>query len=225
MKTILAGIVGSTAYGLNTENSDIDKLGVYLADTEQFWSLDKPEETIVQTSPDVTMHEIEKYLRLALKCNPTLLELLWLPEELYTEKMPGWGDSLINLREYFLSSSCVISAYGGYAYQQAKKFKESTSQRKYKHVIHCFRLLRQGKELLTTGNITLKVQNPEEYHSFHTMNDWDIIMKFEKEYKQFNSIYSCLADKPALYKINAFLHNIRFHSLWTDGGMKNRGKL
>jgi hypothetical protein len=33
---LLSGIVGSTAYGLANEHSDIDRLGVYAAPTEEF---------------------------------------------------------------------------------------------------------------------------------------------------------------------------------------------
>src|SRR5918994_4810321 len=40
--TIFAAVVGSRAFGLDTDASDTDTRGVYVAPTESFWSLGKP---------------------------------------------------------------------------------------------------------------------------------------------------------------------------------------
>src|SRR5690348_5889001 len=40
--TIYAAVVGSRAFGLDTDASDTDTRGVYVAPTEAFWSLAKP---------------------------------------------------------------------------------------------------------------------------------------------------------------------------------------
>ena len=40
--TIYAAVVGSRAFGLDTDSSDTDTRGVYVAPTESFWSLAKP---------------------------------------------------------------------------------------------------------------------------------------------------------------------------------------
>jgi len=88
---ILEGIVGSTAYGLTTPESDIDKLGIYIQPTEDFYGLKlwtEKDFSIVTTNPDRTLHELGKFCRLALKCNPTITELLWIPEELITLHTP-----------------------------------------------------------------------------------------------------------------------------------------
>jgi hypothetical protein len=82
--TILRGIVGSVAYGLDHEDSDIDRLGCFVAPTVQFHGLHLPigkRASRVQTTPsDHTEHEAGKYLSLLLSCNPTVTELLWLPD-------------------------------------------------------------------------------------------------------------------------------------------------
>ena len=62
---LLSGVVGSTAYGLATEDSDVDWLGVYAAPTEKILGLHPPQESIVSTAPDITYHEAGKYCRLA----------------------------------------------------------------------------------------------------------------------------------------------------------------
>lgn len=54
---LLSGVVGSTAYGLNTENSDVDHLGVYAAPTIRFHGLHPPigrEATVVHKDPDAS---------------------------------------------------------------------------------------------------------------------------------------------------------------------------
>ncbi len=90
--TILRGIVGSTAYGLAHEGSDIDRLGMFVAPTVQFHGLHPPigkAASRVQTSPsDYTEHEAGKYVSLLLGANPTVTELLWLPDDLYEVRLP-----------------------------------------------------------------------------------------------------------------------------------------
>jgi len=71
-------MVGSRAFGLSTESSDEDRRGVYLPPADWHWSLTKPPEQVeVQASGiDEVIWEIEKFLRLALQANPSLLETL-----------------------------------------------------------------------------------------------------------------------------------------------------
>ncbi|NYI03175.1 nucleotidyltransferase domain-containing protein [Allostreptomyces psammosilenae] len=118
---ILEGVVGSVAYGLATGGSDVDLLGVYQAPTHRVLGLDGPAVTSasrVTTGPDRTLHELGKYATLALRSNPTVLELLWLPE--YRVCTPA-GAALLAVRDAFPSSAAVRRAYLGYAHQQATK--------------------------------------------------------------------------------------------------------
>jgi predicted nucleotidyltransferase len=73
---ILEGITGSVAYGLDTEDSDEDVKGIYVAPTEAVLSLNKPRETFDHTEPDWTYHELGKFMSLAIKCM-TLSALSW----------------------------------------------------------------------------------------------------------------------------------------------------
>src|SRR5437868_11290114 len=58
---ILLGVVGSTAYGLDTESSDKDYLGIYQAPTRMLLGLREPAGTYVEHQPDDrTLHELGK---------------------------------------------------------------------------------------------------------------------------------------------------------------------
>lgn len=119
---LLSGVVGSTAYGLAREGSDVDRLGMFAAPTETLLGLHTPKESHVTTAPDRTLHEAAKWCRLALGGNPTVMELVWLPDELYEVRTP-LGDELIAIRGSFLGAERVRDAYLGYAGQQFRRLE------------------------------------------------------------------------------------------------------
>lgn len=170
---LLTGTVGSHAYGLATPESDVDTLSVGIASTELFLGFNPPQgksASHVRTNPDVTSHEVGKFLSLCLKANPTVSELLWL--EGYGYQHSVFGADLISLRKTLLGARAVRSAYLGYATSQFHKmerrddgtFSSNTGKRTAKHARHLMRLLTQGVQLYTTGEMTVRVENPEEYH-------------------------------------------------------------
>jgi len=149
---------------------------VFAYPTEKVLGLHCPQESVVQTSPDVTFHEARKFISLALKCNPTITELLWLPEELYETRTP-LGDRLIGIRQSLLSAPLVRNAYLGYATQQFRRlesrseggdhsFSSDTKKRTAKHARHLLRLLIQGMFLYEDGELNVRVDNPDMYHRF-----------------------------------------------------------
>lgn len=109
---LLSGIVGSTAYGLAGPDSDVDRLGVFAAPTMALVGLRTPPETRVTSKPDSTLHEARKFCLLALSCNPTASELMWLPDNLY-EVRTALGDDLIGIRRSFLCAKRTRNAYFG----------------------------------------------------------------------------------------------------------------
>jgi predicted nucleotidyltransferase len=163
---ILGGINGSTAYGLATPTSDIDRIGCYVAPTREFHGLHLPtgkKSTWTGTDPDFTYHEAGKLANLLLSCNPTVTELLWLDEyEIETDA----GEMLIDLRRTFLSAKGVRNSYLGYATQQFARirnrddntFSSDTRKRTAKHARHLHRLIGQGVELHRTGRLTVRLQ-------------------------------------------------------------------
>jgi hypothetical protein len=209
MKIILEGVVGSQAYGLATEHSDVDRLGVFVSPTKDILSLTKPKDSIVTTKPDVSRHEVEKFLKLAMQGNPSVLELLFLDN--YTTILYE-GLILVTNKQAFLSNM-VFKSYGEYARNQAQPmFYGALRNIKWasdKQVRHCFRLLRQGKQLLETGALSVKVDNREELLGLSKMTSKALAKKFTKEYAEFYKTKSVLPDKPNVKLINNILLSIR----------------
>ncbi len=214
--TILRGIVGSTAYGLAHEGSDIDRLGCFVAPSESFWGLAAPERTHVTTHPDVTMHEVGKLCALALKCNPTITELLWLDSY---EVRTTDGDVLIAMRSLFLSAPYVRNAHLEYATQQFRKlsnrggtFSSDLGKRTEKHARHLLRLLKQGFDLYSTGHLSVLLDDPERYHQFgrDVAQDPSLAAAAIGRYEAlFDATTSLLPDKPDADLVNAALIDIR----------------
>lgn len=167
---VLLGVMGSQAFGLATPLSDTDLVGVFLAPTPSVLSLDAArviEQTYAYSQPDVTLHELAKFLRLGLRANPTIIELLF--AENY-ELITPLGHELVGLRQYLISTDQVRSAFMGYAESQRKAAialankpsRVSSYAAITKHARHCVRLLRSAEQLLSSGQLTLNVANARD---------------------------------------------------------------
>jgi hypothetical protein len=233
MNIILKGITGSKAYGLDTPTSDTDIKGIFVAPTQDILGIFNVKETIDRTDPDECYHEVGKFIKLALKANPTVLELLYLDDYL---EITSFGQMLIDNRHHFLSKT-IYHSYGGYAISQARKlnarnngifnedelhdqlakltirpsFSSSTKNRYAKHARHCFRLLWQGRELLETGdlNVRLTPEKREELFAIGELPVDELVNKFETEFAEFDKIETKLPDKPNEEAINKILLKIR----------------
>lgn len=179
--TILRGVVGSTIYGINMGDGteDRDEMGVCIEPAEQAMALSGEFEqfiyrtAVVRTGDnnarsvagdlDLTVYSLRKYLRLALKGNPTIIGLLFNPNPLVQTTV---GQELIALR------SLIISKRAGYAflgYMQAQRERMMGTRggrhgvrhrhpgQGYdtKYAMHLLRLGLEGIELVETGKITL----------------------------------------------------------------------
>lgn len=214
---ILEGLCGSFAYNLNTETSDEDWKGIFVAPTESFLGIPKykARETYDHKDPDWCYHEVGKYIDLALKCNPTVTELLWLDgHRLITSP----GKMLVDNRHLFLSTDKVRLAYGGYVFSQARKlnarggsYGNGKNKRYAKHSRHLFRLLYQGRELLETGSLKVAVSNGvrKELFSLESLSVNELITRFEKEIRELDNIKSVLPEKPNYEAVNKLLVRIR----------------
>lgn len=226
---IVSGIVGSTAYGLARAGSDVDRMGVFVAPTVDVAGLDwhSDFESKVACKPDTTLHEVGKYLRLALKCNPSIMELMWLPPELLEVVEPVFGTQLIELRGSFLHTAGVKGAYGGYARAQASRlaergdgsFSADTRKRTAKHARHLLRLLRQGRQLLATGRLVVRVPDPDDYFAIDQMNTEQMLDLYEREDRLFADTRSVLPDEPNRKRVGAFLDMVRAGFLHRTGDL------
>lgn len=118
--SILKAIVGSKAYGTDTPESDIDLKGIYVQHPLEVLSYN---EYIPQELPDkdTTYWEVGRFVELLCKSNPTVLELLFSPEDCILEEHPLFKILKEN-RHLFITKECKNS-FMGYAKQQIYKAK------------------------------------------------------------------------------------------------------
>ena len=162
MTQILKVLVGSRAHGLHRPDSDFDYRGVFITPTPELLSLKaiekKPKGThwVEGEDEDNTSYELAHFLHLATKSNPSILEVFKAP---VVESTP-LGEALLELFPYVWSSRRVVEAFTGYAHNQQKKMlgdKYSDRPRKWKYAVAYLRTLVQARELLSTGDFSLKV--------------------------------------------------------------------
>ena len=160
-RTIYAAVVGSRAFGLDTDASDTDTRGVYVAPTEAFWSLAKPPTHVDGPEPEWFSWEVERFCELALKANPNLLEVLHSP---LVVSITPLGEELLDLRAAFLSQ-LAYQTYSGYVLSQFKKLEADFRRDgapKWKHVMHLIRLLLSARTLLAEGRLVVDVGDDRE---------------------------------------------------------------
>lgn len=211
--TLLKGVVGSQAFGLAHEGSDYDYQGVFVAPTQDFLELFPViNESVSYKNPDTTYHEVGRYCRLAMKCNPTVLDLLWLENYNVRTQL---GTELINLRNNFLSAKYVRDAYFGYAQQQLSKLsKDPRPEKRAKNARHFARLLEQGWRLYSTGTYSVKLEDPEFFIVFGEQvgrqQKYDQAEAYLKVFKHyFDTKPSVLPEKPNSEPINEWLLKVR----------------
>jgi uncharacterized protein len=178
---ILRGIVGSTVHGLsNPGTDDRDEMGVCVEPPEYVAGFRSFDHWVFRTQPegapsgpgdlDLTIYGLRKYCRLALKGSPTVLLLLFIAGEHVLERNE-LGAELQALAPAFVSRR-TGRAFLGYADSQrrgllgerhATRTREISTEHGYdtKYAMHALRIAHQGRELLTTGRITLPVEEPE----------------------------------------------------------------
>jgi len=151
-------VVGSRAYGLDTDESDTDRRGIYLAPAELQWSLFGAPEQFEDNATQSCYWELQKFIVMALRANPNILECLYSP---IVEKVTPLGEDLLNLRQRLLSQM-VFQTFNGYAMSQFKKIEQdlrNSGEIKWKHAMHLLRLLLTGAGTLRTGNVPIHVES------------------------------------------------------------------
>jgi hypothetical protein len=116
-KTIFRCIVGSQAYGTNVEGSDIDIKGVYIEDEDKVLGFGYCEQ--YEVGKDECYYEIRRFLQLLETANPTVLEMLYVPEDCILEISDEFRE-VVKIRDLFLTKKC-LNSFGGYAVAQIKK--------------------------------------------------------------------------------------------------------
>ena len=111
---------GSVSQGINTQSSDIDHGGIYLAPAEQLLGLglDYQDEIKSEKGDDDWM-ELNKFMRLLLKSNPTVLESLFIDDKHVLYEHPIMTE-IKKHRSEFITKEC-FDAFFGYAKSQVHK--------------------------------------------------------------------------------------------------------
>ena len=102
-------VVGSRAYGLHGDDADVDRRGIYLPPATMHWSLDGVPEQLQNQETDECYWELQKFLTLALKANPNILECLYTP---LVEHATPLAERLRAMRDRFLSK-LIYQTYNG----------------------------------------------------------------------------------------------------------------
>ncbi len=160
-RVIYRCVIGSRAYGLEDEASDTDRRGIYLPPAELHWSLYGVPEQLENDETQEVYWELQKFIVLALKANPNVLECLYSP---IVEDVTPLGEELLAMRDAFLSK-LVFQTYSGYVASQFKKMQTDIRNQgrvKWKHVMHLIRLLLSGTNVLHEGTICVDVGEHRE---------------------------------------------------------------
>ena len=212
-RVIFRCVIGSCAYGLEGDESDTDRRGVYLPSAEMHWSLYGVPEQLENEATQECYWELQKFLLLALKANPNVLECLYSP---IVEKITPLGQELLQLRQSFLSK-LVFQTYSGYVASQFKKMQADIRNHgtvKWKHVMHLIRLLMSGITVLNERQVMVEVgEHRERLLSikrgevpFEETNQWrkELQREFEGAFERTD-----LPERPDYERINEFLIRAR----------------
>ena len=148
-------VVGSQAFGLSGEDSDVDRRGIYLPPADLHWSLYGVPEQIENNDTQEAYWELQKFLVMALKANPNILECLHTP---LVEHATPLAQELLANRQRFLSR-LIYQTYNGYVMSQFKKLEQDLRARgeiKWKHAMHLIRLLLSGISALREGELRVR---------------------------------------------------------------------
>lgn len=219
--------VGSKAFGLAGEDADDDLRGIYLPPASLHWGLRKLPEQLelgkasnaadatlpADDSTDQVYWELQKFLLLALKANPNVLETLWTPVVHFATPL---AHELRGLRQAFLSQH-LYKTYSGYVLSQFRRMAAAHKTQgafKTKHAMHLIRLLYSGIHALHNGEILIDVgeYRSELFRIKRGELTFDQVMQHALDLdKQFQAEFerTSLPEQPDFEAVNAFLVKAR----------------
>lgn len=182
---ILEAVVGSTVHGTSVNDGleDLNLMAVVVEDQKTFCGFESGDTWVRRTKPEGVRSEagdtdwvgygLRKFLKLALKGNPSVLIPLFAP----LSSLRTYTASAIELRQmvvpWIISKAC-IAPIRGYITQQTKRMIGTRGQKNTtrpelvaaygydtNYAGHIVRRALQGAELLSTGRITLPMREHE----------------------------------------------------------------
>jgi hypothetical protein len=208
-------VVGSRAYGLDHDESDIDLRGIYLPPADLHWSLFGIPEQLERG--EEAYWEMQKFIVLALKANPNILECLYTP---LVQDVAPVARELLDMRHIFLSK-LIYQTYNGYVMSQFRKLQkdiENYGEIRWKHAMHLIRLLLSGITALNEGFIPVRVEEHRERllsirrgeMAWDEVNLWRLAL-----HKEFDATFQTtkLPERPDYEAANAYLMRARRSAL------------
>ncbi|HEY8143101.1 MAG TPA: nucleotidyltransferase domain-containing protein [Kofleriaceae bacterium] len=118
---VVEALVGSRAWGLASEDSDIDRRGVFVLPFSWTTGLVTPPDDLVSGDGSATYWEIGKALRQGLRADPNTLEVFFARDAEVRDPMGEW---LLEARDALVSAE-IYRSFGRYALSQLKKLRQS----------------------------------------------------------------------------------------------------
>jgi hypothetical protein len=193
---VLETIVGSHAWGLADESSDVDRRGVFALPLPWTQGLVAPPEDLVSADGSETYWATGKAIRQALRADPNTLEMLFLPGASPLDPIGEW---LLAERDAFVSAE-IYGTFGRYALGQLRRLEQGL--RLAEHRAAVLEWLR-AEPTLTLDSLALKLAQvstramPSEADRVHQA----------KEYVK--QLYRSLADQ-GLLEASEFAALVRF---------------
>jgi RNA repair pathway DNA polymerase beta family len=128
---VLETIVGSRAWGLSDEHSDVDRRGVFALPFSWTGGLVAPPEDLVSADGSATYWEASKSVRQALRADPNTLEMLFLPDARATDPIGQW---LLDARDAFVSTE-IYGTFGRYAIGQLRRLEQGMRLAEHRAVV------------------------------------------------------------------------------------------
>jgi uncharacterized protein len=206
-------VIGSRAYGLENAASDTDRRGVYIAPARLHWSIYGVPEQLENDATQECYWEYEKYLRLALKANPNVLETLYSPIVEHTDPIV---EPLLSNRHVFLTRM-IYQTFNGYAMSQFRKIEQDVRARgelKWKHAMHLVRLLRVGIGALREHELRLNVGADRDELLAIKRGEWSwqqvdaLRLQLHRDFET-AFVESTLPERPDYQKANELLVEVR----------------
>jgi predicted nucleotidyltransferase len=206
-------VVGSRAFGLDEPDSDVDRRGIYLPPAEAHWSLFGVPEQLEDQAAQSCYWELQKFLTLALRANPNVLECLYTP---LVEHATPLARELLAMRSAFLSR-LVYQTFNGYVLSQFKRLEADLridGEICWKHAMHLVRLLLSGTSALQHGEIPVRVDEHRDRLLAVRRGEmpWEEVdawrLRLHAEFDQAFA-HTRLPDRPDYERANAFLIRAR----------------
>lgn len=222
---LLKVLVGSRGYGIHDPDSDYDYAGVYVFRTQDLLKIvlrkeDRPKTTHwVEDKPggeDETYYEIGHFMELALKCNPTVLNILKAPvvnnDGLFGEELPKLFPAFIDMHQLF-------NAFIGYGVSQRKKMVENKDNRWAKYGVAYTRQLFYLRQMLATRDYVFEIKDEGEKKVLTEIRnlrwspgqilDYCRVLRVELEAEAHRQKLLTRPSTQDLNKVNMFLLNVR----------------